>query len=124
MSTTSSASTIVSFRGEELELDEALNALYIEIQQQLNYSQCSVRQLASSSEQDNDFLIAVGIHFELMDHVESLMGMFKELQTVSLQCLGKPPKEFRDAYKTMCDDRKALKIKEKEAAKELAIQSK
>ena len=117
----SSASTIVSFRGAEIELDDCLNDLYKDIQEQLNYSQCAVRSLACSSEQDNDFLIAVGIHHELMDHVDSLLTMFKELQGVSKQCLGPCPKNLKDDYKKMVDDRKANKKKEKELEKELKL---
>jgi hypothetical protein len=120
MSTTSSTSTIVSFRGDEaVELDTALNELYMEIQQNLNYSQCSIRQLACSSEQDNDFMVAVNIYHELDNYVLGLLALFKELQDVSKQCLGKCPPEHKEEYKKMCDDRKERQKKEKEQMKEL-----
>jgi hypothetical protein len=115
----SNASTIVSFRGEEIELDEALDALYREIQTNLNRSQCAVRSLACCEERNDTFLEAVGIYFEIDDHVESLFDLFRELQTVSKQCLGKPPKDLKDEYKKLCDDRKASKKQQKDEAKEL-----
>jgi hypothetical protein len=120
----SSTSTIVSFRGSEMELDEALDQLYRSIQEQLNYSQCSIRQLACSSEQDDDFLEATKIHFELDDHVLSLLAMFKELQSVSKQCLGPCPKNLKEEYKKMCDDRTSEKKKEKANLKEMEKQMK
>jgi hypothetical protein len=124
-STASNASTIVSFRGDDaMELDTCLNTLYSDIQQQLNYSQCSVRSLAASSEQDNEFLIAAEIHFELLDHLESLIGMFNELKSVSKQCLGPVPKEFKVEYKKLCDDRKLKQKKDKDDMKMIEIKMK
>ena len=121
----SNASTIVSFRGDDnVELDTALNDLYKDIQEQLNHSQCAIRQLAASSEQDNDYLIAVEIFFELDDHVLSLLTMFKELQSVSKQCLGPCPANLKVEYKKMVDDRKEKQKKEKEDMKELEKQMK
>jgi hypothetical protein len=122
MSTKSNASTIVSFRGEEIELDNCLNDLYREIQHQLNHSQCAVRQLAASDERNESFLEAVEIFFEIDDHVESLLTMFKELQNVSKQCLGPVPKEHKNEYKKMCDSRKEKKKREKLEMKEMEKQ--
>ena len=125
MSISSSTSTIISFRGDdEVDLDTALNELYSEMQQQLNYSQCAIRQLAASSEQDNDYLEAVKIYFELDDYVEQLLSLFKELQGVSKQCLGKCPKDLKLEYDKMVSDRKEKKKREKQESKELAKQIK
>jgi hypothetical protein len=120
----STTSTIISFRGSEMELDEALDALYSEIQQQLNHSQCSIRSLACCEERNDTFIEAVGIYHELDDHVLALLDMFKELQNVSKQCLGPVPKEHKDEYKKMTEDRKARKKKEKDDMKLLEKQMK
>ena len=120
MSSIASNTSFVSFRGEdEVDLDTCLNDLYSEIQQQLNYSQCSIRQLAACPEQDDDYLEAVKIYFQLDDYVESLVGLFKELQGVSKQCLGTCPKEYKNEYVKMVSDRKANKLRLKEEAKAL-----
>lgn len=117
-SVASSTSTIVSFRdNDEVDLDACLGELYGEMQQQLNYSQCAIRQLAACPEQDSDFLEAVKIYFELDDYVESLVGLFKELQGVSKQCLGSVPKEYKEQYAKMVSERKEKKKREKEEAK-------
>jgi hypothetical protein len=118
-SISSSTSTIISFRGDDgVDLDEALCVLYTEIQQNLNYSQCSIRQLAIVEEQDSDFIEAANIYFELDDYVDTLLDLFSELKMVSKQCLGKPPQEFKEEYNKMCNDRKEAKKPVKQQAKE------
>ena len=121
----SSTSTIVSFRGDDgVDLDEALRVLYTEIQQNLNYSQCSIRQLAICGEQDDEFIEAANIYFELDDYVDVLLDLFSELNMVSKQCLGKAPPEHKEEYAKMCNDRKEAKKKAKQQAKEAEKQTK
>jgi hypothetical protein len=122
MSSISTTSTIVSFRDDDMELEEALDLLYSDIQKQLNYSQCAVRQLAMSSEQDDDYLEAAKIHFEIEDYVDMLLSLFKELKGVAKQCLGSCPKQLKEEYKQMCEKRKEDKKREKEQAKLQSIQ--
>ena len=124
-SISSSTSTIISFRGDDgVDLDEALRVLYTEIQQNLNYSQCSIRQLAIVGEQDSDFIEAANIYFELDDYVDTLLDLFSELKMVSKQCLGKAPPEHKEEYAKMCNDRKEAKKKAKQQAKEAEKQPK
>ena len=116
----SSTSTIVSFRGDdEVDLDEALRILYQELQQNLNYSQCAIRQLSISGEQDSDFLESANIYFELNDYIDVLLDLFTELKAVSKQCLGKPPnQEVKEQYAKMLNERKEKKKQAKAQAKE------
>ena len=114
----SSTSTIVSFRDNEVDLDEALRILYQELQQNLNYSQCAIRQLSISGEQDSDFLESANIYFELNDYVDILLNLFTELKAVSKQCLGKPPPEHKEQYAKMILERKEKKKQAKNQAKE------
>ena len=120
----SSTSTIVSFRDEEIDLDEALRVLYTEIQQNLNYSQCSIRQLAICGEQDDEYIEAAKIYFELDDYVDILLDLFTELKSISKQCLGKPPQEHKERYVQMCNERKEAKKQAKIQAKEAEKQTK
>ena len=121
----SSTSTNISFRGEEeVDLDTALNVLYTEIQQNLNYSQCSIRQLAICGEQDDDFIASAKIYFELNDYVDTILELFQELKSVSKQCLGKPPQEFKEQYAKIILDRKQAKSQAKQQAKEAEKQIK
>ena len=116
----SSCSTFVSFRGdEEVDLDQALDQLYREIQSNLNHSQVSVREMSRLSE-DDEFIECVPIHFAVLDYVDALTGLFSELKEVSKDVLGKPGKDDKDEYKKMCDARKERIKKAKDDAKKQA----
>ena len=114
----SSCSTVVSFRGEDgVDLDQALDELYREIQTNLNRSQCSVREMARLKE-DDEFKDCVPIHFAVLDYCDVLSGLFNELKQVSKDVLGKPGKDDKDEYKKMCDERKERIKKAKDDARE------
>ena len=120
----SSCSTFVSFRGdEEVDLDQALDQLYREIQSNLNQSQVSVREMSRLSE-DDEFIECVPIHFAVLDYVDALTGLFSELKEVSKDVLGKPGKDDKDEYKKMCDERKGRIKKAKDDAREKAKKEK
>ena len=120
----SSCSTVVSFRGEDgVDLDQALDEFYREIQHNLNHSQVSVREMARLKE-DDDFKDCVPIHFAVLDYVDVLTDLFSELKQVSKDVLGKPGKDDKDEYKKMCDERKERIKKMKEAQKEEAKKEK
>jgi hypothetical protein len=117
-SISSNASTVVSFRDEEIDLDEALRVLYQELQENLNHSQCSIRQLSMCSERNDDFIEAANIYLELNDYIDVLLDLFTELKSVSKQCLGKPPQEVKEEFNKMLNDRKEKKKQAKQQAKE------
>ena len=120
----SSCSTVVSFRGEDgVDLDQALDELYREIQHNLNHSQVSVREMARLKE-DDDFKDCVPIHFAVLDYVDVLTDLFSELKQVSKDVLGKPGKDDKDEYKKMCDARKERIKKAKDDAREEAKKEK
>ena len=109
MSSICSNASSINFRGEEVEVDVAIDSLFQEIQQNLNNCQCSLRELSMSEERADTFLEAVGHHFEIDDYVDTLLSLFSELKGVSKQCLGTCPKEHKDEYKKLVDDRKEAK---------------
>ena len=114
----STTSTPVNFRGdEEIDLEEALRLLYLDLQHNLNHSQCVIRTLSLCPERDESFLDAVNIKHELDDHIDVLIDLFTELQNVSKQCLGICPKKYKVEYKALVDARKEKKKKEKEDKK-------
>ena len=120
----SSCSTMISFRGEDgVDLDQALDELYREIQNNLNDSQCSVREMARLRE-DDEFMDCVPIHFAILDYAEVLTGLFAELKQVSKDVLGKPDKDDKETFKKMCDDRKTRIAKARAEAKKLEKQEK
>ena len=73
----SATSTIISYGGEEVELSDALDELYKDIQQNLNHSQCSIRELARLRE-DDDFRDCICVDFAIQDYVEHLTTLFSE----------------------------------------------
>jgi hypothetical protein len=111
----SATSTIISYNGEEIELETALDELYKDIQQNLNHSQCSVREMARSKE-DSDFFECVPIHWAILDYVENLNELFKELTDISSQVLGKPNK---DENRKIRKKREKLELKEQEKLKSI-----
>jgi len=124
MSSVGSCASYVSFRGEDgVDLDEALDELYREIQHNLNHSQVSVREMARLKE-DDDFKDCVPIHFAVLDYCDVLSGLFNELKQVSKDVLGKPAKDDKDWYKNQCDERKGRIKKAKDDAREEAKKEK
>ena len=120
----SNSSSIVSFRNEDIELDEALRLLYIDLQGNLNSSQCIIRTLSLCEERSDTFIEAVCIYHELNDFIDVLMELFDELKDVSSQCLGKCPPEHKIEFKKITDERKLRKKTEKEEKKEILKQMK
>lgn len=116
----STSSSMVSFRGEdEVPIDEALDALFRDLQSNLNNCQCSVRSLAMSEERADTFLEACEYHFQIEDYVNTLMDLFDELKDISKQALGKCPKEYKSEFKALCEKRKEEKKRQKDEAKQL-----
>jgi hypothetical protein len=107
----------VSFRGEEIDVSDALDMLFKDLQENLNHCHCSVRQLAQCEERADTFLEAAQFDFEIQDYVEGLTVLFKELKQVSKDVLGKPPPEYKNLYAIALEKRKADKLRAKEEAK-------
>jgi hypothetical protein len=117
MSSIASNSSSVSFRGEQIDVSEALDMLFKDIQENLNNCHVSVRQLAQSEDRADTFLEAAQFDFEIQDFVEGLTILFKELKQVSKDVLGKPPPEYKNLYAVAVEKRKADKLRAKEEAK-------
>ena len=124
MSSVGSCASYVSFRGEDgVDLNDCLDELYRDIQNNLNDSQCSVREMGRLQE-DSEFRDCVPIHFAVLDYAEVLTGLFAELRLVSRDVLGKPDKDDRDWYKKQTDDRKTRITRQKTEAKKQAAEEK
>ena len=117
MSSVGSCASFVSFRGgDEIDLETCLDELYKDVQQNLNNSQCSVRELARLTE-DDDYIECLQVHYSVCDYVDILSELFKELKDVSKQVLGPCPKDLKDEVKKLTTDRKARLLKAKDDAK-------
>ena len=118
ISSIASNATSVSFRGEEMDVSDALDLLFRELQENLNHCHCSVRQLAQCEERADTFMESAEFDFQIQDYVDGLTVLFKELKQVSKDVLGKPPPEYKDEYKEALEKRKADKLREKQESKE------
>jgi hypothetical protein len=107
----STASSMVSFRGEEeVDLNEALDTLFRELQENLNNSHCSIRNLGMSEDRNDSFMEMAKYHHEIEDYANDLVKLFSELKSISKQILGKPVNEDdKIAYKKLLDQRKLEK---------------
>ena len=112
----------VSFFGEEVGLEQALDTCFKDLQDHLNESHVLTRQLAMLSEQDGDWVSAVDLAFAIQERCGDMAGLFKELKSVVIQVRGKP---MNDAEKKYLKDkteavRAAAAAAAKVAAKDVA----
>ena len=107
----------VSYCGSEVDLECAIDDSYKNLQKHLNNSQCSLRQLAMLSEQDQDFEEAVKLYDMIEEDIDGMICLFRELKSVSKQVMGKPPPEKKDWYRKHNAQRKLDKINQKEQEK-------
>ena len=96
MSITSALSDLsVSYYGEEMNLEEALNDVFARIQTFVNDTHVNVRSLAMLPEQDNDFMAGLDIYHNIIEGVDGMIDLMKELKKMSKEVLGKPPTELK-----------------------------
>lgn len=120
MSQMSTASSIVSFRDEEIEFDEAIDELFKEIQQNFNNIHATIRNLAMSEDRCDTYQEKLDIHFSIIDYIETVNESFDELNGVSKQVVGKPVGDEEKKYlKDTIQKRKEEKQRLKEEAKRL-----
>lgn len=104
--------------GDDISFDDAVDRVYKETQQHLNDSHCSVRSLAMLSEQDGSYEDFVKMADDVLDHLDGVNDMFKQLKSVISQCMPKPSnaeeKSWLQKHKA---ERKLQKLEEKERIK-------
>ena len=117
MSVCSNSSSIVSFRGEQIDINDALDTLFRDLQQKLNYCHSTVRTLVMSEDREESYIEMATHVWEIEDYTDILDELFGELRTVSKEILGKCPPEEKDEFKKISDKRKDDKKRAKEDAK-------
>jgi hypothetical protein len=130
IASSSASSVSVSFRGEEVDLERALDETVRDLQQHLNMVQCRLRTLAADSERDDDFQEMIGTADMLENDIDDMQWLFQDLRSMCYQIVGpaetaeekawlKAHKVVRKAYfqkKTL--DKKAELKREKKESKE------
>lgn len=96
MSVSSAGSCMsVSYCGSEVALEVALDDIYQKLQDHLNKLHCCSRTMAMLSEQetdqDADFKECAKYNDVIVENVDGMADLFKELKSISKEILGKPP---------------------------------
>lgn len=117
-SSSMSEMSVNAFGEDDISFDDAVDRVYKETQQHLNDSHCSVRSLAMLGEQDGSYQDFVKMADDVMDHLDGVNDMFKQLKSVIAQCMPKPSnaeeKSWLQKHKA---ERKLEKIEAKEKLK-------
>ena len=125
ISSNGSCMSVSAFGSDEMALDDAVDRVYLESQQQLNDSHSLVRQLCMLHEQDQDFRVSVELSDRIVDHIDELNNIFKELKSIVKQCSIKPETpEEKQWLKQHVELKKTLKLEAKENVKILKLESK
>ena len=114
----------VSFCGDEVEFEEAVDKVYKEIQTFVNDTQCGVRELALIEERGETYMVALDVWHDLDVAIDGVLFLFKELRSISKQYLGKPPKELKNEVKAKIEDWKKRAALSKASAKAEAEEKK
>lgn len=102
-------SITVSAFGEDMDLEKAIDQIYKELQNAMNYSHCSTRELAMEAEREGNFEDVATHGFQIQDHVDEMLELFKELKTVVKQVVGRPKGD--DEKKWLSEQKEARKRK-------------
>jgi hypothetical protein len=114
--------TSVSYNGQEVMLEVAIDDVFKKLQTFLNSLQCSLRTLCMLIDQDGDYQEAVRLNDELEDGVEGMDHLFKDLKNITSQVMIKPEtpeeKEFLKSHKL---ERKTKKAEEKQKERDKVL---
>ena len=107
MSQYSENNSMISLGDKEVSIEDAMDSVIAEIQQQLNNSQYSIRQLAMASDQNLEFQEEVKFCDNLQDHLLQIQRLFMDLLDISDQLISIPEtKQDKDFWKQHKKDRK------------------
>lgn len=115
-STRSTAS--VSFYGDEIEFEKAIDQTFLDCQEHLNQLHVEVRNLSMCDVDDHQvYMEALKAFHAVLDNIDGLAVVFKELKSVAKQALGPAPKALKEEVKQEVERWKERRKREKEEAK-------
>ena len=94
---------LVSYCGEEVYLEQALDDIFKRIQEFHNDTHCSVRELAMMPEQDDDYMQSYKLNGTIDDRIGGIVDLMKELRSICKQILGPVPKECKEEVAKLKD---------------------
>jgi len=106
----------VSCMGSEMEVGEALDDIFKQIQTNINNCHSNIRQLAMIDEQSIEFIECAKLDLNIVNFVNDLTVLFKELKSVSKQILGKPStdEEKKELKELKEKDKREREMKKRE----------
>lgn len=91
MSVSSVGSTSsVGFRGEAVNLEQALDSTIRDLQSHLNLVQCHLRSIAATVEQDDDFGVELDLTGKMDDDLRSMTWLFDDLRQMAADLISVP----------------------------------
>ncbi len=114
---------MVSYRGEEIDLEQALDENIRELQCFLNSLQCSLRQINMGNEQDLEYALALKESDHVEDCIDDMQYLFQELRDIAHQLVGEPNNAEEKAYLKSHRAERKIYFQTKAAAKKLEIKA-
>lgn len=124
MSQCSTASSQVSFRGENgIDLEQALDQNIRELQRFLNSLQCSLRQINMGYEQDLEYADALKEADNCEECIDDMQYLFQELRDICYQLVGEPSDATEKAYLKAHKAERKIHFQAKAATKKAEIKA-
>ena len=103
------SSMSVSINGQEIVLESALDDVFKSIQEALNSTHCNTRECCMILDQDSDFKTMVLKGDEVIDTIDEIGFLFKDLKSIIKQVMLRPEgAEEKDWLKSHVNERKVL----------------
>ena len=84
MSVSSVGSTCsVGFKGQAVNLEQALDSTIRDLQSHLNLVQCHLRSIAATVEQDDDFSVELDLTGKMDDDLREMTWLFDDLRQMA-----------------------------------------
>ena len=113
-----SGMTVSAFGDNEMDLEEALDHVFVDLQTFVNGTHCGVRELSMCEDRNDTFIEASKLWRVIDRDITGALYLFKELKSITKQILGNAPPEYRAEYAELKLSWKAADDQEKLAAKE------
>ena len=114
---TMSGMTVSAFGQDDMDLEEALDHVFVDLQTFVNGTHCGVRELAMCDDRNDTFIEAAKLWRVIDRDITGALYLFKELKSITKQILGNPPKEYKQEFTELKATWKATDDQEKEADK-------
>ena len=95
-----SSFSTVSFNGEEISADKAVDESLRDIQQATNDVHCLVRNMLTSDERSEGWEVMKPMYDEIDENVQEALSLWKELRNIAKQLLPPKPRASKASKKT------------------------